>query len=329
MIRLRRMRRLAAVGLAIGCACGSGDEPPVAPSPAAPPPQAAAPGNAAPRIRAVRFEPDPPLPGQRVTAWVRSSDPDDDELRLAYRWTLDGRRAGVGASINVPEGTKRAQIEVSVVAHDGHQQSAPATARAEVGNRPPRILDVVLGPASGVQANDEISVSPRAEDPDGDPLEFRYAWRVSGREVSEAGRTLGSSHFRRGDVVEVQVRAFDGEDVSEAFAAPAIEILNSPPVIRSAPGALDGTGAFHYTPRVIDPDGDRRLRFTLLQGPQGMSIDWLSGRLSWVPTEQQAGRHRVEFEVDDQAGGVGTQGFVLEVGFADEESQPAPAAPAP
>ncbi len=323
-------RRFAVLGLLAACACGSDPEPaPPAPAPEASAAPKAAAGNAPPEIDSVAFEPETPVPGERVVARVSASDPEGADLRFVYAWTLDGERAGRGqASFTVPERTKGAMLEVSVVAHDGEAQSAPFVVRNEVGNRPPKLLDLVMEPGNEVFVTDEIAASPRAEDPDGDPLSFEYVWLVNGRRVDESGATLRSPHFERGDRVEFQVRATDGESVGEPLSAPVIEIQNSPPVITSTPSGLDATGTFRYAPTVEDPDGDRRMRYRLIQSPEGMNIDWLAGRVSWRPSDDQAGEHSVTIEVDDSAGGITTQSFSIEVALEDADAS-APAAPAP
>ena len=56
-----------------------------------------------------------------------------------------------------------------------------------------------------------------------------------------------------------------------------------------------------------------------------MKLDWLSGKLSWTPSNDQEGTHAVEIEVDDLAGGKVSQTFEIQVGF--EKPEPAPAAP--
>ncbi len=331
MSRRACTRPLALLGLVVACACGS-EEPPApeaTPAPAPPPAGAAKPpGNGPPELRSVSFEPDPPLPGTRVSLRTSASDPDGDELRFVYAWLLDGERVGRDASLTLPERSKGATLEVSVVAHDGKAESRPVTATTEVGNRPPKVLDLVMEPASEVFVSDEISASPRGEDPDGDPISFDYVWRVNGRRVSETGATLRSPQFKRGDRVEFEVRATDGEDAGEPLAAPPIEILNSPPVITSTPAGLDATGSFRYAPTVEDADGDRRLRYRLTQAPEGMKIDWLAGRIVWQPGEDQQGDHDVTVEVDDSAGGITTQSFAIQVDI-EEAGEPVPAAPTP
>ena len=155
--------------------------------------------------------------------------------------------------------------------------------------------------------------------------------------------TLGRRHFRRGDRIQVEALASDGDDESEPLRSPEIQVVNSPPTIVSTPEKIDEDGTFRYAVAVEDPDDDRRLRYRLLQGPTGMTLDWLSGKLAWTPSDSQEGTHAVEIEVDDLAGGKTTQTFEIEVGFekpapkpegeADqalaEEPEQEPAAPQP
>ena len=329
MPRHFRPRRFAVLALLLACACGSDPQPSAPPPPEAEAPVAPAAGpNQPPEVRSVTFEPDPPVPGERVTLRVAGSDPEGDELRFVYSWTLGGDRAGRDTALDLPQRSKGATLEVSVVAHDGRSESQAFTATTEVGNRAPKVLDLILEPANEIRVTDEIAASPRAEDPDGDPITFEYIWRVNGRRVAETGATLRSPNFKRGDQVEFQVRASDGEDVGEPLAAPPIEILNSPPVITSTPAGLDATGSFRYTPTVEDADGDRRIRFRLVEAPEGMSIDWLAGRIAWRPADDQAGEHPVTIEVDDSAGGITTQSFTISVALEGEDAA-SPAAPAP
>jgi len=322
-------RCLGTLGLAAACGCSGGDEPAVPPA-ADPLPTAVAPtpANRPPELLELHFEPDTPVPGQRISARAKASDADGDAVRLVYSWRLDGEETRRGESgFDIPQEAKGSYLEVTVVAHDGSVESDPRTLGAEVRNQPPKMVDLLIEPASGVTVTSEIVASPRASDADGDPIEFEYTWLVNDRRVQVFGATLGHKHFSRGDSVEVEVRASDGQSESEPIRAPVIQIENSVPVVTSSPEGFDDSGRFRYTPVVEDADGDRRLRFSLLQAPEGMQIDWLRGTLSWAPNADQTGQHEIEIAVDDSAGGVATQVFVLEVEL--EKTETSPAAPAP
>jgi hypothetical protein len=60
--------------------------------------------------------------------------------------------------------------------------------------------------------------------------------------------------------------------------------------------------AFRYQFEAKDPDGDRSLRFSLVEGPQGMTIDPIYGIATWRPTKEQAGVQTIEVAVRDSQG---------------------------
>jgi hypothetical protein len=277
------------------------------------------------------LQPDSPVPGDVVTARVEAVDPDGDELHLVHRWQVGGQRfEGESDTLVLPSGTKEAIIQVEVTAHDGELESAPRRASTRVPNRPPVITSLVMDPEAEITVEGELVASMRAEDADGDPVELVYTWYVNGDPIVAGGQTLPGASLERGDRVELEVVASDGDDESEPLRSAPVRVVNSAPRITSTPSQVDEGGSFVYQVQVEDPDQDRLLRFRLTRAPAGMQIDWLKGRVSWKPGQEQAGRHPVEIEVDDQAGGLATQEFELEVALdAEDPSPPTPAAPAP
>lgn len=282
--------------------------------------------NSAPVIESVSVEPRTARPGETIRALVEASDPDGDDLELHYEWRLDGRVDSQATErFHVTSAAKRSRIQVTVVASDGSEQSQPVTATARVGNLPPILQGVVIEPLGQVTAGRDVIASPRATDPDGDDVSFRYRWDVNGSTVDETGPVLSSSHYERGDSIRVIVTATDGQDDSDALRSDPIPVVNSPPKITSQPGAIGDDGVFRYTIEAEDPDGDRGFRYRLTEGPPGMDLDTVSGTLTWTPREDQAGRHNVKIEVADLKGARAQQSFVVLIEFQEPE---APAAPA-
>jgi hypothetical protein len=328
MSKARTRATAGALGLLLAAAawgCGSSEAPE---SPAAETSEAArapaAPANRAPEVRRLTIQPWEPVAGERLTARADAVDPDGDSVRLTYHWLIDGRpqQSGESNTLLLPERSKEALVELEVVPNDGRLDGAVSRARVRVGNRPPAVLDLLLEPGPEITVEDELVASARVEDPDGDPVELRYRWLVNDRAVAATENTLGRRHFRRGDRIRLEVVASDGDAESEPQSSQEIRVLNSPPRIVSTPEKIDEDGSFRYAVAVEDPDDDRRLRYRLLEGPTGMTLDWLSGRLLWTPSESQAGTHPVEIEVDDLAGGKVTQAFELRVGFRKPEQAP-------
>jgi hypothetical protein len=283
-------------------------------------------GKNPPVIRRIDLRPSRPTPGNVITAKVESFDPDGDEVSLSYAWAVDGVRVGEDqATLLLGDAPKGSPVQVTVIARDGDSKSPAKTVTAPIANRPPEMLGVVIEPLDEVRANRDIAANPRAQDPDGDPLEYRYRWRVNGDEADVDGPVLAADHYRRGDEIQLTVVAHDGEESSEPLTSAPFAVVNAPPRVTSTPGAFDEDGTFRYAVRADDPDGDRSLRYQLVEGPDGMEIDVVSGELTWTPTPDQAGIHPVTIEVGDRKGGTTAQSFDIRVEF---EEVPAPAAPA-
>ena len=286
-------------------------------------------GNHPPVIQRIDIGPNQPTAGTILTADVEFSDPDGDEVSLSYAWSVDGVRVGEDQSTlllgDVPKGSP---IQLSVIARDGKSKSEAETVTVYVANRPPKMIGVVIEPLDEVRADHDIAANPRAEDPDGDPLEYTYHWRINGEGLDVEGPVLSADHYRRGDEIDLTVEANDGEESSEPLSSAPFKVANSPPQITSTPGAFDEDGTFRYAVTADDPDGDHVLRYELVTGPDGMKIDVVTGKLTWTPTPEQAGSHPVTIEVDDRKGGVSAQSFDVRVEFEEVPSTQAPATPA-
>lgn len=308
----------------LGGACGGGDD---RPSMAAP--EAALPVDTAlnqkPNIERVRLHPESPVPGDRIEASVEASDPEGEPVEIVYQWRVNGRQVeGSEPSFRVEDLTKGSAIEVTVVARDGKDQSAPVRKMVRIGNTAPVMQGVVIEPLGEVTANQDVSANPKAVDRDGDEISFSYEWRVNGALFGEDSSVLSAEHFERGDEIELSVIASDGEGSSSRLRSDALRVVNAPPKIASVPGAFDEEGIFRYALKVEDADDDRMFRYQLEEAPEGMKIDVVRGLLSWEPREDQIGDHPVVVTVDDRSGGVATQRFEVQVGIAPST----PAAPA-
>lgn len=290
-------------------ACGGGDPP--AADATSPPADA----NAPPVVSRVRLEPAVPLPGGPVRAVVEVSDPDGDPVQMTYEWTVAGRAVGAGLPKLVLDGASKGDVvALRVVASDGRSDSDPVIARASVGNRPPVLERLVVAPEREVSAGTELEAQPKASDPDGDPIEFIYVWKVDGEPTDVEGRSFSTLGIERGQVVSVEVRASDGTDTSEPLDSGPLRVVNWPPKVTSRPGPSEPGAGFRYQVTAEDPDGDAPLRFELAEAPEGMRIGATSGEIEWTPGRDQAGVHRVRVVVDDRKGGRVSHAFDVNVG---------------
>jgi len=281
--------------------------------------------NTIPVIERVELEPVAPAPGGSVQAQVRVNDPDGDDVELGYAWRVNGRPVrSSGSSISLGNAFKGDPVSVTVTASDGWDESDPVTATAVVGNTPPVLQSVAFDPLGSIHRGQRVTARPIAIDPDGDALEYEYTWWVGDRELANHSDVLDTSRLRRGDEVRIRVVASDVTSRSNELKSAPIRVENSPPQIVSTPHNTGDASVYRYQVEAQDPDGDHRLRFRLEQAPPGMTIDPISGALSWTPPPDATGTHNVEVVVDDLQGGQTSQRFTVEI----SEEAPEPASPA-
>ncbi|MAE66546.1 MAG: hypothetical protein CMJ18_19935, partial [Phycisphaeraceae bacterium] len=154
---------------------------------------------------------------------------------------------------------------------------------------------------------------PTVEDPDGDVLEFDLATGPEGMGVtSDTGMLAWIPSARDVGVHEVVIVVRDplgGSDVQSFRIGVTAE--NVAPTITSVPfGPAVIDVLYRYEVTAQDGNGDT-LAFRLDEAPNGMSIDGVTGVLTWTPQSDQVGPHPVEIVVDDGRGGLASQAFEL------------------
>jgi hypothetical protein len=310
------MRRFA-IGIALGalCAgCGGSDAPTADPAAAADEFRSEG-ENRAPVIESVRLDPAEPAQGATVRAVVTARDPDGQRVALAHRWFVDGDEQRTDEPEFVLEGVDRgAEIRVVVTASDGALESEAWEAAASVIDRPPTITSTAIAPEGSVAPGQAVSVRVLAGDPDGDPVDFEYTWFVNDEpRQDDSGSVLDTEGLASGDRLYAEVRATDGTNWTEPERTPTVTVGGSFPEITSTPPGFREDGVFRYEVVAVDPDGDKRLRYRLEQGPTGMAVDDVYGELVWRPSQKQHGVHPVVVVVRDSSGLETKQSFSVTV----------------
>lgn len=287
--------------------------------------------NQAPVVERVVLHPTRPLPGNRIEARIDVSDADGDPIRLSVEWRQAGRVIARGPETSVtPERLRKGdEVEVVVTATDGRDESDPVRVATTAGNRAPLIQALYLTPAGEVKPGDAVTAAPEGQDADGDPLEYEFEWWLNGRVVRDADQaTFDTSTLQRRDRLQARVRVTDGDEWSPTAESMVLELANRPPKIAGVPAIEAVGGGIHADLQAEDPDGDKSLRFRLVEGPQGLSIDPVSGRVSWKPASGTTGTHPVEVAVADSFGAESKLRFELSVSAAPGEKKEAAAPPA-
>lgn len=176
-----------------------------------------------------------------------------------------------------------------------------------------------------------------AADPDGDPLAFALSAAPAGLELADPAAGLPDGVApRAGEAallrwtpgalgtfpVSLVVRdGRGGAAVQEFTLEVASTLANEAPVIVSVPPAAATAGqALLYDAVAEDADGDG-VRWRLVAGPAGMSLDAATGALRWVPTLDQLGTNTVVIEAVDDLLAASQQAFAVEVGCVNRPPQ--------
>ena len=161
---------------------------------------------------------------------------------------------------------------------------------------------------------------------DGDTLEYEFAWLLNGQRVRGAENpTFDTSKLKRGDRLQAHVRVSDGEAESPVSESMTLTLANRAPRFAALPPIESANGAVHAALSAEDPDGDKTLRFRLIEGPKGLTVDPVSGRVSWRPGNDAIGAHAVEVAVADAQGAESALRFELNVSGGGPAEQSAPA----
>ncbi|GAB4390742.1 MAG: hypothetical protein Kow0025_24840 [Thermodesulfovibrionales bacterium] len=248
---------------------------------------------------------EPAQPDRRTTLTLRASGFDIGSA--AVEWVVNGMPSARGG----PEGFPASELS------KGDQVAARAFAGGRtvesnavvIGNAPPELTEVRLVPEV-FRPGDRLGVEAAWDDPDGDSVTLSYQWTVNG-EPAGSGPAIGSE-IARGDLLAVTVTPFDGE----AAGAPVTlrrEVGNQPPMISEALNySFDGS-VYTFKVEAADPDGDA-LTFSLVSGPEGMTIDPSSGLVRWDVPPGFAGKVSFHVAAADGRGGESARSLDLTIG---------------
>jgi hypothetical protein len=227
-----------------------------------------------------------------------------------------------------PERMRKGQsIEVVVTATDGRDTSEPVRATVSVGNQAPLVQALYLAPDGEVAPGQEVTAAPQAVDRDGDPLEYEFEWLLNGNLVRGADQPrFDTGKLKRGDRLQARVRVSDGEAESPLAETMTLELANRAPLFAGMPKIVASDGEFRAELEAQDPDGDRSLRYRVVQGPPGLTVDAISGRLSWRPGAGTDGVHPVDVAVGDSLGAESAMKFELTVASRTSSKDVAPPA---
>lgn len=222
---------------------------------------------------AIAIDPAAPVRGDTLTAQVVTDavDPDGGTISYTYAWTLNNSEWSGGDVESVPGDTvvKGDQWAVTVTPYGLTTTDTggvplpgdPAVAAVVIGDTPPSLDGVELGPEQAYESTTLTVTLATASDVDGDAIVYTYDWYV-GDAVVQSGTvdTLTGAMFGKGDIVYVAV-------TPSADGLPGVPVPSNALVIGNSAPSFDGVTVepqeLHKgdvatcTPTgFADPDGD-------------------------------------------------------------------------
>lgn len=158
------------------------------------------------------------------------TDIDGDDVEMRYYWTNDGEGTPFDGPSVPPAFTYPGETWVGhAVAFDGEEASAPATIEILVLNGLP-VIDSLELSTDEVYTDTELTAIVEASDPDDQPVELTYTWKVDGTVVLQGvdRNVLDASRFSKHQEIELTVVPDDGVDEGEA-ATTTVTVRNTPP----------------------------------------------------------------------------------------------------
>ncbi|MCA9192049.1 MAG: putative Ig domain-containing protein [Planctomycetales bacterium] len=164
----------------------------------------------------------------------------------------------------------------------------------------------------------------QGEDLDRDPLFWSLVTAPRGMSIHELlGTICWMPEADQVGPAEVMVRVDDGQGgfSTQSFTID-VRAVNLPPAIVSSPVTEGAANRLYlYQVQAVDPDGDT-LSYSLSTRPTGMTIDPLSGEISWIPTSGQIGNSDVVVNISDGQGGLATQQYRILISSAPANQPP-------
>jgi hypothetical protein len=259
-------------------------------------------GGSVPTLMDVAIFPDRPRVGEPIEARVEVRSDSGVQVNLVYQWLRNGNSVpGAGSRIFDSKGSRKGDqisVRVAIQGREGQVESR----KVALINTAPKIRSVTISPGKPSLRQD-LAVIVNADDADGDQLSYRYQWVRNSQELPGATMaSLPAGQGQRGDQIAVRVVASDGQDTSEIVRSLPVTLSGRPPVILSQPPpGPPQQGVFSYQVVARDPEGGP-VTFSLVSGPQGMTLDPRTGLLTWPLPEAKGIGYSIVVRASDSDG---------------------------
>jgi RHS repeat-associated protein len=248
---------------------------------------------------------------------VRATDPEGQFIAYSLANAPTGMRidAATGTILWVPQSVPTASVDVRVLAVDERLGQAEQSFSIRMYQTPNRAPNISGAPALSIELGQTWQYTVAASDPDGDPLTYVWTQLPAGVTVSGDTASWTPTAVQLGEqAFVVEVRDDRGGLARQSFTVFVIDpATNSAPRITSTPNPRAVAGSAYAYPVVAVDDENDPLAYSLVERPQGMTIDVATGAIAWTPALDQLGNHAVRVQVVDGRGGVVWQSWIVQV----------------
>jgi len=230
---------------------------------------------------------------------------------LAVQWLVNGEERETGQLLPPSRFQRGDRIQAVVKLRTGAGEMLVTTPEVVAVNALPSVSDVRIEPQAPFSGS-TVRAVVRAQDPDGDPLQFKYQWNVDNVPVPGDGDSLTLKGVKRGSWIHVAVTLNDGTADGAWKASPRYQVVNALPVVASVlPKEVPPGRKLVYQVVAEDGDGDP-LTYTLTKGPPGMILT--GSTLTWqVPDESVGKQVDAVVEISDGSGGRTVQNISMTI----------------
>lgn len=259
--------------------------------------------------------------GQTYHYWVQADDLDGDSVSYSLQQSPAGMSISpiTGLIYWEPTADDIGVHAVTAIATDFYgltdiQTFALSVVSGVVTNNPPVITST---PVFSVNEGADYQYDVIANDPDGDELSYYLTDSPEGMTISlMTGSVYWAPTFPEHigkHSVSIRVQDAKGGWTSQNYLVEAIGRANLPPqIISVGPTSAREGELYSYPVQATDPENDA-LVFSLLSAPQSMSMNPVSGLISWSPDNTASSSEIIAIQVDDLRGGTDTETVILSV----------------
>lgn len=236
--------------------------------------------------------------GETLEYTYTAEDPEGDAINFSL-----GEGTPESAAIDAETGVfswvaEEGIFEIEAIVSDGELSDTTFATVIVDANAAPEFTNTL--PDTTIEAGTELEFSFTAEDSDGDDLSFSLAEGAPEGAAIDAETGEFSWEAIEGEF-NITVEVSDGILADTTTAVVTVEEANAPPEFMSVltdDAVINEGELFEFTYEAEDADGDE-LTFSLVEGPDGTSIDPETGLFTWEPVDGDAGEHTITVEVTD------------------------------